>query len=129
MASTKFDPDAALVRKPTAADKARAKDHLERIKAGLVEAPSLLAQFVRHDEWQMLGYESLADCYEKSGLRDAVKQGEVSRKVLVKELRDKGHTVRQIAGVLEISPGAIVKTCGSRSFRRLPARRSRRAVR
>jgi hypothetical protein len=26
-------------------------------------------------------------------------------------------------------PGAIFKTCGSRSFRRLPARRSRRAFR
>lgn len=107
MASTKFDPDAALVKKPTAADKARAEDHLARIKAGLVEAPALLNTFIRQDEWQLLGYASLADCYEKSGLKDAVQQGEVSRKVLVHTLREKGHTVRQIAGVLEISPAQV----------------------
>jgi cell division protein FtsB len=104
MASMKFDPDAALVKTE---DRVRAEEHLERIKTGLVDAPDLLAKFIRHEEWKLLGYTTLEDCFEKSGLKEAVAKGETNRKVVVDVLRKSGFTVKQIAGKLDISTAQV----------------------
>ena len=104
MASTKFDPNDALVK---TSDRKRAEEHLARIKTGLVDAPDLLAKFITHDEWRLLGYTSLEDCFEKSGLKEAVLKGETSRKVVVDAFRKRGFTVRQIAATMEISPAQV----------------------